>query len=279
METEFKKKEVRKARNYESVLRSAKWHLFESSQAFFLTENELRQRLEKKTDVQEWIDKCIAEMKEYNYIKSDVVFCDDYIERAFFGDYGSNYIKNTLVKKGLSSELVDTRLTAFILGRGINENEILSNYINSYYLTFENTTKEKLVRVLSKRGFNHQQVSEAIRQHQDYRNLKTKMQLKAEKTDLETALLKLARKGKGLQLIKMELKSKLVDVSGIDEIVYRLVDNGELDFYDSCLSMLVKKSYDLADFKERSKAYGYLSQKGFSSEEIKYAIEQARAVA
>ena len=37
---------------------------------------------------------------------------------------------------------------------------------------------------------------------------------------------------------------------------------------------LQKKSYDVSDHKERAKAYAMLTRKGFSSDEIKFALAE-----
>ncbi len=268
------KYQIRKAKDFDTVYRSAKWHVFESNQAFFLTEAELRTRLARKTDVVEWIDQAIEKLKQYNYVKSDTDFADDFIEKAYFGDYGSGYIQQTLQKKGLDRKVIASRINAFKAERHIDELEILINYVNSYYQAFGNNTKEKLVTRLTKRGFTQSQADLAIKQHADYSNLKTNIQLKAEKTDVEKELIKMARKGKGLKAIKATLQAKQVDTSGINELAEKLAMEETIDFYTSCLEALQKKDYDLSDFKQRSKAYAFLAQRGFDSEQIKFAISE-----
>lgn len=268
------KYQIRKAKNFDTVYRSAKWHVFESNQAFFLTEAELRTRLERKTDVVEWIDQAIDKLKQYNYVKSDTDFADDFIEKAYFGDYGAGYIIQTLQKKGLDRKLITSRIDAFKAERHIDEQEILNNYINSYYQVFGNNTKEKLINRLTKRGFTQAQADNAIKQHPDFPNLKTNIQAKAEKTDIEKELIKMARKGKGLKAIKATLQAKQVDIRGIDQLAEKLTMDETIDFYTSCVEVLNKKDYDLSDFKQRSKAYAFLAQRGFDSEQIKFALSE-----
>jgi regulatory protein len=54
--------------------------------------------------------------------------------------------------------------------------------------------------------------------------------------------------------------------------VYKLTLSEDVDFYQSCKKELAKKRYDLSDYKGKSKAYAYLSRKGFGSDEIKEAM-------
>jgi regulatory protein len=81
--------------------------------------------------------------------------------------------------------------------------------------------------------------------------------------------MKLYRKGKGQTLILNELKQNLIDVSEFEETLYQLTLAGDIDFYQSCKDQLAKKKYDLSDYKDKSKAYAYLSRKGFTTDEIK----------
>jgi regulatory protein len=69
-----------------------------------------------------------------------------------------------------------------------------------------------------------------------------------------------------------ELKQRLIDVSDFEETLYQLTLTEDVDFYQSCKNELAKKRYNLADYKEKSKAYAYLSRKGFGSDEIKEAM-------
>jgi len=152
---------------------------------------------------------------------------------------------------------------------------ILIDRINHYYSGFT-MSREKLVATLQKRGFSYQQVKVAIDQHPQAHELKTNIQIKAEKADLEKEVLKYARKGKGLTAIQQELKQRQIDTSELSALIVRLINEEQLDFYSSCLEQLQKKSYDLNDHKERSKAYAMLCRKGFSSDEIKFALSEGK---
>ncbi|CAH6855310.1 Regulatory protein RecX [Vibrio chagasii] len=264
-----KKTTVRKARRIESVMNSAMWHLTQRD----MTESELTAKLKVKTDNQDWIDETLRNLKGYGYLKSDQDFAEQFVEQAFFGEFGSRYIIEKLKKKGLTDSVILDAIHKVSADKNIDEQSILIDRINHYYSGFT-MSREKLVATLQKRGFSYQQVKIAIDQHPQAHELKSNIQIKAEKADLEKEVLKYARKGKGLTAIQQELKQRQIDTSELSALIDRLINEEQLDFYSSCLEQLQKKSYDLNDHKERSKAYAMLSRKGFSSDEIKFALSE-----
>lgn len=266
---DIKKETVRKARRIESVMNSAMWHLTQRD----MTESELTAKLKVKTDNQDWIDETLRNLKGYGYLKSDQDFAEQFVEQAFFGEFGSRYIVEKLKKKGLTDSVISDAIHKVSAEKNIDEQMILIDRINHYYSGFT-MSREKLVATLQKRGFSYQQVKVAIDQHPQAHELKSNIQLKAEKADLEKEVLKYARKGKGLTAIQQELKQRQIDTSELSALIDRLTNEEQLDFYSSCLEQLQKKSYDLNDHKERSKAYAMLSRKGFSSDEIKFALSE-----
>jgi regulatory protein len=260
---------VRKARKSESVWNSAVWHLTQRD----MTESELLAKLNIKTDNQEWIDETVAKLKEYGYLKSDSDFAKQFIERSFSGEYGSGYITAKLARKGIGAAVIAEEIEQFIDERGIDEQAILNERITSYYpeLTM---SKEKLVNALQKRGYSYQQVQTAIAQHPDKHSLRTSLEIKGAGADLEKEVLKYFRKGKGLTMIRQELRQKKVEITELDSVIDDLIQRDLIDFYTSCFEQLQKKPYDIKIAKEKSKAYAMLSRKGFSSDEIKFAFEE-----
>ncbi|HAH03440.1 MAG TPA: recombinase A, partial [Vibrio sp.] len=241
---------VRKATRIESVMNSAMWHLTQRD----MTESELVAKLKVKTDNQEWIDETLGTLKGFGYLKSDQVFAEQFVEQAFSGEFGSRYIVEKLKKKGLTDSVISDAIHKVSFEKSIDEQTILIDRINHYYTSFT-MSREKLVATLQKRGFSYQQVKVAIDQHTQSHELKSNIQIKAEKADLEKEVLKYARKGKGLTAIQQELRQRQIDTSELSSLVDRLINEEQLDFYSSCLEQLQKKSYDLNDHKERSKAY------------------------
>lgn len=250
-------------------MNSAMWHLTQRD----MTESELIAKLKVKTDNQEWIDETLGTLKGFGYLKSDQVFAEQFVEQAFSGEFGSRYIVEKLKKKGLTESVISDAIHKVSFEKSIDEQTILIDRINHYYTSFT-MSREKLVATLQKRGFSYQQVKVAIDQHSQAHELKSNIQIKAEKADLEKEVLKYARKGKGLTAIQQELRQRKIDTTELPQLVDRLINEEQLDFYSSCLEQLQKKSYDLKDHKERSKAYAMLSRKGFSSDEIKFALSE-----
>ena len=238
-----------------------------------MTESELVAKLKVKTDNQDWINETLSNLKGYGYLKSDQDFAEQFAEQAFFGEFGSRYIIEKLKKKGLTDSVISDAIHKVSADKNIDEQMILIDRINHYYSGFT-MSREKLVATLQKRGFSYQQVKIAIDQHPQAHELKSNIQIKAEKADLEKEVLKYARKGKGLTAIQQELKQRQIDTTELSSLIDRLINKEQLDFYASCLEQLQKKSYDLNDHKERSKAYVMLSRKGFSSDEIKFALSE-----
>lgn len=260
---------VKKATRIESVMNSALWHLGQKD----LTESELLSKLRVKTDNEEWIADTLEKLRGFGYLKSDNEFAEKFAERAYFNEYGSGYILEKLKKKGLDDTVIRAAVAKVKDELRIDEQTILNDRVNGYYQAF-NMSKEKLVATLQKRGFSYAQVNEAIKQHPCFPQLQTNLEIKAEKADLEKEVLKYARKGKGMTVIRQELRQRKIDITDLDALVETLANSEQIDFYSSCLEQLEKKSYDLSVHKERSKAYAMLSRKGFSSEEIQFAISE-----
>lgn len=262
-------KKIRQAKTFDNVINSALWHLTQRD----LTESQLRIKLGNKTSNSEWVDQAISRMFELGYLKSDIEFAEQFIQRSFFGDYGSGYIVTKLKKYGLDEQLINKTVNSVKVERDIDEQAILNNYVLSYYHVF-NDSRERLYNTLCKRGFSLAQVQLAVSLHPQACNLKTKLELKAETVDLEKEVMKYARRGKGLIAIRSEFIKRKVNIESLDECVNRLINEEGLDFYDNCLKQLSQKAYDLKDYRDRGKAYGMLSRKGYSSDEIKYALEE-----
>jgi regulatory protein len=153
--------------------------------------------------------------------------------------------------------------------QNVNFDELASSRLLSRFETFDGISKEKVYAQMTTRGFTRPQIDQALSQHPEKNSLRSKMAIKAEKAELATEIIKLYRKGKGQMLILNELRQRLIDVSDFEETLYQLELAGDIDFYQSCKDQLAKKSYDLSDYKDKSKAYAYLARKGFTGDEIK----------
>ena len=264
---------LKQAKSIDNVFNSAYWHL--NQQDYTITE--IRSKLERKTDNTEWIEKVLTQLIEHGYLKSDIEFAIRYCESAFNNEIGKAAIQQKLRRRGVSSSDIETALEQVIEQHDIDFNEMASSRLLSRYLTFEGVSKEKVYSQMTTRGFSRQQIDQALLQHPAVDSLRSKMAIKAEKANLTSEIMKLYRKGKGQTLILRELKQQLIDVTEFEEILYQLTLSGDIDFYQRCSNQLAKKSYDLSDYKEKSKAYAYLSRKGFTSDEIQETMSPDQA--
>ena len=256
---------LRQAKSIDNVFNSAYWHL--GQQDFTIAE--IRIKLERKTENIKWIEEVIAHLIEHGFLKSDFEFTIRYCESAFSNEMGQNAIQRKLKMRGISSSDIARAIEQVIEQQNIDFYEMASSRLQSCFITFDGISKEKMYAQMTTRGFTRPQIDQALSQHPAQDSLRSKMAIKAEKADLATEIIKLYRKGKGPTLILNELKRCLIDVSEFEETLYQLELAGDIDFYQSCKDQLAKKSYDLSDYKEKSKAYTYLARKGFTSDQIK----------
>ncbi|MDP2562566.1 RecX family transcriptional regulator [Psychrobium sp. 1_MG-2023] len=259
---------LRQAKTIDNVFNSAYWHL--NQQDFTIAE--IRSKLERKTQNSEWIKQVLNHLIEHKYLKSDLEFAIRYCESAFSNNIGKSAVQHKLKQRGISSTNIDTAIEQVIEQQAINFDDMASNRLLSRYITFDGISREKVYSQMTTKGFTRPQIDQALSQHPAQDTLRSKLAIKAEKADLASEITKLYRKGKGQSLILNELKQRLIDVSAFEDTLYQLTLAGDIDFYHSCKQQLAKKRYDLADYKEKSKAYAYLSRKGFSSDEIKEAM-------
>lgn len=267
MQSEQKK--LKKATRIESVMNSALWHLGQRD----LSEGELISKLRNKTDNEAWIAETLDKLRDLDYVKSDEQFAQIFAERAFSSEYGAGYIREKLKSKGIKESVINEAILIIEEKLNIDEQSILNQHINHHYHCFS-ISKEKLTAKLQKRGFSYSQVNEAIKQHAGVDMLQTKLEIEALHIDVEKEIIKYARKGKGMTVIRQELRQRKIDISSLETVVEKLIQAQEIDFYGACLAQLEKKSYNLKLHKERAKAYAMLSRKGFSSQEIQFAMSE-----
>lgn len=255
------------AKTIQNVINSAIYHLNLRDH----TEYELRKKLEAKTEQQDWIETVLQQMKDFGYVKEDLQFALHFSEMAFSNEHGQQYIKQKLKGKGIPAIIIEEALIEIMEKKQVSELDMIKSRLDSYD-DFSQTTKEKITNDLTKRGYSFQDISRAIAEHDAADTLLTKAKIKGMNADLETEVLKLVRKLKGKTVIKQELKMKHVDITNLEQVFYDLEEAGEVDFYENCQLVLAKKRFDLSNFKDKSKAYAYLSSKGYSSDEIKEAM-------
>ncbi|MGR5347428.1 RecX family transcriptional regulator [Vibrio mediterranei] len=258
------------ARQFENVLNSAIYRLGQRD----LSIHQLRAQLTRKTDNHDWIEQAITKCLELGYLKSDEAFAKHYAETAFRNDNGRTFIARKLKEKGITESVSTNAIDAVMSEYNINEETLLQNRLG-LFSDFSSTSREKLISSLTKRGFSHQMIVSAINAREDVRTLKTNAQIKGSKANLETEVLKLFRKDKGPRVIEMTLKQKYIDTQGLAGLLDQLSLSGEIDFWASALRALEKKKFDLTDRADKQKAYAFLNQRGFTSEQIKESIQEA----
>ncbi|WP_137227218.1 regulatory protein RecX [Shewanella sp. MEBiC00475] len=260
---------LRQAKTIDNVFNSAYWHLGQQD----FTINEIRIKLERKTENQQWIDTVLARLIDGGYLKNDYDFAVRYCELAFSNQLGKGAIKRKLQIRGISATEIDNAIEQVMDEQNVDSFEMATSRLLSRFVNFYGTNKEKVYTQMTTKGFSRAEIDHALAQHPQRDTLRSKLAVKADKVDLTTEIIKLFNKGKGKTLILQELKQRLIDVSDFEETLYQLTLTEEIDFYQSCKTELAKKRYNLTDYKDKSKAYAYLSRKGFDSDEIKEAMK------
>ena len=83
-----------------------------------------------------------------------------------------------------------------------------------------------------------------------------------------------AAQGHGLNRVRFDLKKKGVDTGLISEVL----DELEMDWYELATDVYGRKysqPLDKSDYKERLKRMRFMSQRGFSMDEIQYSLENS----
>lgn len=259
---------LRQAQTIEHVLSHAYWHLGQQD----YTVNEMQQKLARKTDNPQWIATVIARLIDAGYLKNDVDFTKRYCELAFSHDIGPGAIKRKLQQRGIAMADIESAIEHVMHALQVDPLTMASTRLQNKFEQFTGTSKEKVYAHMTTKGFTHAEIDHAISQHPERDSLRSTLAIKADRADLRQEIIKLFNKGKGKTLILQELKQRLIDVTDFEDTVYQLSLADDIDFYQSCKNQLAKKRYDLTDYKEKSKAYAYLTRKGFSSDEIKHAM-------
>ena len=264
----MQRRPLRQAKTIDNVFNSAYWHLGQQD----FTINEIRTKLERKTENQEWIETVLARLIENGYLKNDYDFAVRFCELSFSHELGAGAIRRKLQRRGVPVTEIDTAIEQVTDEQNVDAFAMATSRLLSRFVNFYGTNREKVYAQMTTRGFSRVEIDHALSQHPQRETLRSKLAVKADKADLTTEIIKLFNKGKGETLILQELKQRLIDVSNFEDTLYQLTLTEDVDFYQSCKNELAKKRYDLSDYKEKSKAYAYLSRKGFGSDEIKEAM-------
>ncbi|MDK9789911.1 RecX family transcriptional regulator [Vibrio sp. D431a] len=268
------KPKYKQVKNYEELMVVVGFHLGRSE----LTIDELRTKIERNTLDTDLINRAIERMLEVGALKTNEKYIENFTEYRARNYYSKKGIIGLLRAKKLPSALIEEIVPDLFDSYIQNEVDSLREYLDRTYQDFTTTNKDKLYKeIQTKRGFSASQINVAIADHEALHTLRTALEVKAAKADLRTEIIKRYKKGKGRNLIKLELKQQCIDVSNYDEILSAMELSSELDFYAMAATVLSKKKYDYSDYSDLNKARGHLTRKGFTSDEIKEAIENLKA--
>ena len=264
----MQQKPITQARTIDNVYNSAYWHL--AQQDFTITE--MRGKLARKTTNQEWVETVLADLIGKGYLKGDFDFALRFAEQAFSHEQGKLAIMRKLRTRGVTEKQASEAIAQVMDDNSIDQYLLAVSRLANSYQNFHGTTKEKVFTQLTNKGFSRSEIEHAIAQHPQQHTLRSKLAVQAERADLSKEIIKLYRKGKGKNVILHELRAKLIDVENFTDTIDKLEQEGDIDFYQSCSDVLAKKRFDLTSHTDKAKAYAYLSRKGFSSDEIKEAL-------
>ena len=154
-------KPIKHATDINAVKRSAFWHLSRRDHS----EHELRIKLARKTENQQWIDTVISECYEYGYLDDDR-FIESFIRSAQNKGYGVNRIQRDLQLKGISNNQC-----------ALHFQHSEFDYIDSatqqlhkrYHERIENAhLKQKVMVFLQNKGHTFEHIFSAIESHNEH---------------------------------------------------------------------------------------------------------------
>ncbi len=151
---------IKPAKNIDSVRSSAFWHLGRRDHS----ENELREKLARKTDNQQWIDAVIAECFEYNYL-NDARFAKSFIRSSQNKGYGINRIKRDLQRKGIATDLLLTVCSDDQFDYIASATELLDKKYNKPLAN--QSSKQKAMAFLQGKGHGFDDIFKAIELHNE----------------------------------------------------------------------------------------------------------------
>jgi len=152
-------KPIKPAKDIDGVRRSAFWHLGRRDHS----EQELRTKLGRKTDNQNWIDTVITECFEYNYL-NDERFIEGFIRSSQNKGYGINRIKRDLKNKGINSDSLTLVFEDDQYDYIDNAIQLLSR---KYQQHITNQTIKKASAFLQGKGYAFNDIFKAIEIHNE----------------------------------------------------------------------------------------------------------------
>lgn len=155
-------KPIKPAKDIDAVKRSAFWHLSRRDHS----EQELRNKLARKTDNQGWIDAVIDECYDYRYL-DDQRFTETFLRNAQLKGHGINRIQRDLKLKGIATHQASDALQQSDFDYIDSATQLLSK---RYRERIENAhLKQKVMAFLQAKGHTFEDIFCAIDCHnEDY---------------------------------------------------------------------------------------------------------------
>lgn len=155
-------KPIKPAKDIDGVRRSAHWHLGRRDHS----EKELREKIGRKTDNQEWIDSVIDECFDYGYL-NDQRFMENFLRSSQNKGFGSTRIKRDLKQKGIDTNEITNLFESNQFNYIDSAVELLAS---KYKQRIENQLlKQKAMAFLQGKGHDFDDIFTAIDIHnEDY---------------------------------------------------------------------------------------------------------------
>jgi regulatory protein len=175
-------KSIKPAKDIDALRRSAFWHLQRRDHS----EQELRVKLARKTDNQQWIDAVIGECLEYNYL-NDTRFVEYFIRSSQNKGFGAARISRDLQGKGFSTNVLDNAFAEIEFDYVTSAVALLTKKYNRHLSS--PILKQKAMAFLQGKGHALENIFKAIELHNEFYPV-------AECNDIDEAIVLLACKFK-----------------------------------------------------------------------------------
>ena len=143
-----------------------------------------------------------------------------------------------------------------------NEVKIINNAITRLLASREHSRQELLNKLINK-GFDANLCRQQIEKFSNEN-------IQSDNRFTEVFVRSKAQKGFGESRIRMELREHDIDGAAVSEAIQEL----EIDWFELAVQVLNKKfgSQSVGDWKEQQKRQRFLQYRGFTGEQIKYAM-------
>lgn len=155
----FTNKKIRQAEKAEDVIKYGIWHLAKREHSI----SELREKLHRKTDNQDWIEEALEELERQNYLNER-----RYIENAlrYYNEvkhYGPSRIRQEFRQKGADNNILSEMMMESEFDYYQSALEVLNNKQRNPIE--DHKERDRLTRYLISRGFDFDMIKYAFSEH------------------------------------------------------------------------------------------------------------------